>query len=166
VLTLLLRQPHGFEGRCPIHIALDANHPSSTHGNDECRVGLQFDSAASTAAVFVQEHDNVVASVDELLCLQAPLFPGFQILRLERLVDLGLTVGYLALLQPADGPAELDLGSTSCAIFSWSPPRADSKAARTISTFSCDIAYSDSPTAASASLRSKYSVTRTTSPSS
>jgi len=33
-----------------------------------------------------------------------------QILLLELLVDLGLTVSYLALLNPADGPVELDLG--------------------------------------------------------
>ena len=37
---------------------------------------------------------------------------------------------------------------------------------RTTATFSCDIAYSDSPTASRASARSKYSVTRTTRPSS
>jgi hypothetical protein len=30
----LLRQPGGFEGRVPIHMALDADHPSSAHRND------------------------------------------------------------------------------------------------------------------------------------
>jgi hypothetical protein len=58
----------------------------------------------------VQEHNDVVAGVDELLCLQAALFPRLEILFLEHLVDLGLTVGYLALLKPADGAVELDLG--------------------------------------------------------
>jgi hypothetical protein len=56
----------------------------------------------------VQEHNHVVASVDELLCLWAALSPCLQILRLERLVDLGLTAGYLALLKPADSAVELD----------------------------------------------------------
>jgi hypothetical protein len=65
----LLRQPGGFEGRTAIHIAPDANHPSSAHRNDNCRVGFQLDPAASTAPVFVQEHNDVIAGVDELLCL-------------------------------------------------------------------------------------------------
>ena len=60
--------------------------------------------------MFVQEDNDGIASVDEPLCLQAALFPRLQILRLERLVDLGLTVGYLTLLKPADGAVELDLG--------------------------------------------------------
>jgi hypothetical protein len=50
--------------------------------------------------VFVQEHNDVVAGVDVLLCLQAALFPRLQIPFLELLVDLGLTVGNLA-LRPA-----------------------------------------------------------------
>ena len=58
----------------------------------------------------MQEHDDVVAGIDELLCLQAALFPSLQIVILELLVDLGLTVGYPALLKPADGAVELDLG--------------------------------------------------------
>jgi len=57
----------------------------------------------------VQQHNDVVARVNELLWLQAALFPRLQILFLELLVDLGLTVGYLALLKPADGAVELNL---------------------------------------------------------
>ena len=117
-LNCLPRQPGGFEGCVTVHIALDANHPSSPHRNDNCRLGFQLDPAASTAPVFVQEHNDVVASVDELLCLQAALFPRLQILSLERLVDLGQTVGYLALLKPADGAVELDLGIDQlCCLF-------------------------------------------------
>jgi hypothetical protein len=65
----LLPQPGGFEGRMPIHIALDTHHTSSTHGTDNCGVRFQLNSAASTAPVFVQHHNDVVAGVDELLCL-------------------------------------------------------------------------------------------------
>jgi hypothetical protein len=114
----LLRQPGRFEGRIPIHIALDSNHPSSAHRNDNRRLGFQLDPAASTAPVFVQEHNHVVPRVDELLRLQAALFPCLQILSLEGPVDLGLTVGYLALLKPADGAVELDRGIDQlCCLF-------------------------------------------------
>jgi hypothetical protein len=102
----------------PIHMALDTNHPSSTHRNYNCRLGFQLDSAASTAPVFVQEHDDVVAGVDELLRVQPALFPRLEILLLEHLDDLGKTVGYAALFEPADGAVELDLGIDQlCCLF-------------------------------------------------
>jgi hypothetical protein len=95
----------------PIHIALDTNHTPSTHRTDNCRVGFQLDSAASTAPVFVQQHNDVVAGVDELLCLQAALAPRLEILFAPKCLDgLGKTVGYAALFEPADGAVELDLG--------------------------------------------------------
>src|SRR5688572_5704572 len=101
-LDRLLPQPDGFEGRKPIHIALEANDPSTTNRKDNCRFEFQLDSAASTAPEFVQEHNDVVARVNELLCLQAPLFPRVQILFLERLDELGKAAGYAALSEPAD----------------------------------------------------------------
>ena len=94
----------------PIHITLDTNHPSPTHRNDDCRVDFQLDSTASTAPVFVQEHNDLVAGVEELLCLQAALVPRLDIPFLELPDDPGKAVDYAALFEPADGAMKLDLG--------------------------------------------------------
>jgi hypothetical protein len=61
----------------------------------------------------VQEHNDVVASVDELLRLQAALFPRLQVCRLEHLVDFELTMGDLALLKPPTVPWNSTSGSIS-----------------------------------------------------
>jgi hypothetical protein len=62
--------------------------PPFANRNDNGRVSFQLDSAASAPPVFVQEHNDVVTGVNELLCLQAALFPRLQILGLERLVGM------------------------------------------------------------------------------
>src|SRR6187402_2009266 len=76
----LLRQSGGPPSCCAIHISLHPHHPSIAHFEDDRRVVLQLDSAASSTPVFVQKHHYVVTGVEELLRLEAALLPGLAVL--------------------------------------------------------------------------------------
>ena len=75
----------------------------------------------------MQQHNDVVAGVDELLWLQAALLPRLEILFLKNLDDLGKTVSHAPFFEPADGAVELNLriDQPNCAFLIPAPERLD-----------------------------------------
>ena len=112
-----LRQPGGFEGRVPDPCSPGYEPPARRALQEIAVVRLSSsDSAASAPPVFVQQDDDVVARVNELLCLQAALFPRLQIPAFQVLGDLGKTVGNQPPSSPPTVPWNSTLGSTSRAV--------------------------------------------------
>ena len=125
---------------------------------------LDCDTAGFRLTVQCVTHEHLVAGVDELLGSRQASKTSSQ---------SASDTPALSAVTPAGRPeqAGADVSTTtSPAQHASEPPRSSPASStprsrlRTISTFSCDIAYSDSPTASRAFLGSRYSRTRITLP--
>jgi hypothetical protein len=89
--------------------------PSRT-GEDNCRIGLDFDATASAAPALVHEHDDEIVDVKEPLRVELTLFPSFEVLSLKRVEHLRKTASDPALPRPPIVPCTSTFGSSSSAI--------------------------------------------------
>ncbi len=149
----LLRKSGGFEGFGGVHVPLHADDAPLMQIEDGRRIDLKLDPALA-ALVFALENNYPVASIDELLGLDPVVIPYLVEFRIEGLKDLAKPTQDFAFLKPPTVPWSSTFGSTRSVIPRQSLRSRSSDSRRTISTFSCDIAYSCGPRASTASLQS------------
>jgi hypothetical protein len=74
-MSVLLRQPDGFEGLGTVHVWLDANDSPVPQSNDDRGIDHKLYPAALAALVFAEEDNHAVTSVDEVLWLDPDAHP-------------------------------------------------------------------------------------------
>ena len=143
---------------------LKAHDPALAHASDPPRRCIKDHAAVATARVGTAEHEHCRAEIPEVFGCDAKVSPG------------GVNVGP-ELLHPgratidgALGPSDNRWTNFHRGIKNLAPASKSrsANAARNVmatSTFSCDIAYSDSPAASKACALSRWCVARTTFPS-
>jgi hypothetical protein len=146
-------QPGGFEGFCAVREQGDSHDLALPEGPDHSHVQLDCNSARLAPRVGGQDGDDLIACVDQVLDLIPDGLPGLAILPppvpepLVSPVDLSLD-------QTLDGTPSvvpLDLGVVEREQVAVSRRATAANSERTASTLSCDIAYSPTLAAWSAS---------------
>src|SRR3954454_8558325 len=106
-VSVLLRQPSGFDRLAWVHVPLHANDAPVAHVDDARSVDHQL-GPAFAPLVFALENNDPVACIDELLWLDPVLIPYLVVFRLEGMPDLTGATQDLAFLDAHDRPMKLD----------------------------------------------------------
>ena len=72
----LLRQPRGFEGLRSVVVVVHAPDHAVADLIDECVLAVELDAATEPRCLHANEDHDRVASIDELVRLDAPFSPG------------------------------------------------------------------------------------------
>jgi len=77
-VSVLLRQPHGFEGSGSVRVVVDVDNFAVSQLGVNVEASVNLSSAYLSSGGYVNPNDDAVAFRDHLVSLEAMLVPGFE----------------------------------------------------------------------------------------